>query len=198
VMNLVDKAVMLTLGRTYDMVRWPSRAPYLAHLLSCAQIVGAYGGTSRTRTAAILHDAIEDLGIAYSDIVTDFGEQVAQLVWRVTEDKGQPWQTRKKRTIDMAQTCDQETAIVILADKIDTTHAMLREIPEKREAFTLYWAQFNAGYHDQVWFLDALMTAFRANTRVIQETEVPELHTFRAVKELERLWQQMLTDVNPS
>jgi (p)ppGpp synthase/HD superfamily hydrolase len=67
--------------------------------------------------AALLHDAIEDQGVPRSVIAEVFGEDVAQLVEEVTDDKALPMEERKRLQIENAGKKSRRAKILKLADK---------------------------------------------------------------------------------
>jgi (p)ppGpp synthase/HD superfamily hydrolase len=50
----------------------------------------------------LLHDAVEDQGVAPETIANDFGQHVAHIVMEVTEDKSLPKAERKRRQVESA------------------------------------------------------------------------------------------------
>jgi guanosine-3',5'-bis(diphosphate) 3'-pyrophosphohydrolase len=76
-----------------------AQEPYVNHLLEVANLVTeATGGTDPTLViAALLHDAIEDQGVASKTIASAFGKHVADIVMEVTDDKTLPKDERKRK-----------------------------------------------------------------------------------------------------
>ncbi len=67
--------------------------------------------------AGILHDTIEDRGITKEQIENTFGEDVARIVESVTEPpKTEPWEYRKRHTIELMRTASEEALAVTCAD----------------------------------------------------------------------------------
>lgn len=99
--------------------------PYYCHLFEVAEFAKSFmkeapGGylPSELKAAAWLHDIIEDAGYSYNDVRKVFGEQVADIVFAVTNDAGK---TRKERAGEnyYAKIRDNPGAVYIkLCDRI--------------------------------------------------------------------------------
>jgi len=72
--------------------------------------------------AAYLHDAIEDGSISYNKIKNYFGEEVAEMVYCVTDEIGRNRKEKKAKTLP--KTASNNDAVIIkLADRIaNITH----------------------------------------------------------------------------
>ncbi|MBM3151349.1 MAG: bifunctional (p)ppGpp synthetase/guanosine-3',5'-bis(diphosphate) 3'-pyrophosphohydrolase [Chloroflexi bacterium] len=62
-----------------------SGEPYLNHCLAVASILTEYRMPADVIAAALLHDTVEDTGIAYEALLGEFGEGIANLVHSVTK-----------------------------------------------------------------------------------------------------------------
>jgi len=72
------------------------KSPYTKHLQAVATTLVKFGHNSlELRTAAWLHDIVEDTTVTIDIIENDFGRKVADLVWAVTNEKG--GKNRKER-----------------------------------------------------------------------------------------------------
>jgi (p)ppGpp synthase/HD superfamily hydrolase len=97
--------------------------PYAIHLKRVVKLVAQYLNPSFVDyepflAAAWLHDTIEDCRLTYNDIKEEFGEQVAELVYALTNEKGR---NRKERANDKyyegIRNCPGAT-IIKVADRI--------------------------------------------------------------------------------
>lgn len=68
--------------------------------------------------AAVLHDTIEDCGVTYDDIATNFGKTVSDLVMECTDDKSLPKVERKKQQIIHAKVISNGAKLIKSADKL--------------------------------------------------------------------------------
>jgi (p)ppGpp synthase/HD superfamily hydrolase len=75
--------------------------PYINHLLEVAEVVSTALSEPDTNlvVAALLHDAIEDVGVTKEELIQVFGADVAELVAEVTDDKSLPKAERKRLQI---------------------------------------------------------------------------------------------------
>jgi GTP diphosphokinase / guanosine-3',5'-bis(diphosphate) 3'-diphosphatase len=67
--------------------------------------------------AAALHDTIEDTETTEEELRTTFGEEIAQIVVEMTDDKSLSKEERKRLQIERAHRMSREGALVKLADK---------------------------------------------------------------------------------
>lgn len=67
-------------------VRKFSGEPYFVHPSMVADICLAYGGTDEEVALALLHDTVEDTSVTYEDIISLYGENVAELLSEITND----------------------------------------------------------------------------------------------------------------
>lgn len=94
--------------------------PYINHPLALAEVLAREGGVRDpvVLVAAILHDTIEDTETSREEIVEQFGEEVADIVVEVTDDKSLPKAERKRRQVEHAPQLSSRARLVKLADKI--------------------------------------------------------------------------------
>jgi HD domain len=111
-------------------LRKGSGLPYVTHLIDVCARVGTMHGTPDARVAALLHDVVEDHGIAHlRPIAEQFGASVARIVERCsdsTELPKPPWRGRKVAYIERvhAHLDDLDYVCVTLADKLSNVHAI--------------------------------------------------------------------------
>jgi (p)ppGpp synthase/HD superfamily hydrolase len=103
-----------------------AQEPYVNHLLEVASLVTeATGGTDPTLViAALLHDAIEDQGVTWEVLATEFGQHVADIVMEVTDDKSLPKEERKRRQAENAGRKSHKAKLIKLADKTSNLRAI--------------------------------------------------------------------------
>ncbi len=123
-----------TLNAALTAARWHAQQrrkgaaeePYINHLLEVASLVAeaTQGNDADLIIAALLHDAIEDQGVARATIAAMFGEDVAALVAEVSDDKALPQATRKRLQVEQAPRKSKRAKIIKLADKISNVQAI--------------------------------------------------------------------------
>ncbi len=169
--------------------RKQSAVPVLAHLFGVCALVQQDGGDEDEAIAALLHDALEDKPeeITRADIERRFGPRVAELVQASSDTPPgfggggkPPWRQRKEAYLAHARRADPRLLRVSIADKVDNLRAILADYQRLGEPF---WARFNAGKADQLWYYRSALEAYRAagsRSRLLDELE-------RLLSELERV-----------
>ncbi|QDM15284.1 bifunctional (p)ppGpp synthetase/guanosine-3',5'-bis(diphosphate) 3'-pyrophosphohydrolase [Tardiphaga sp. vice352] len=96
-----------------------AQEPYLNHLLEVASLVAeATGGREPDLViAALLHDAVEDVGVTEEQVAQQFGARIAGIVMEVTDDKSLPKAERKLRQVASTSHKSREAKMIKLADK---------------------------------------------------------------------------------
>lgn len=72
--------------------------PYMYHIKQVVKIAEELGYDESIIVACVLHDTLEDTELSYNDIRKAFGEEVAQIVYAVTDELGRNRKERKKKT----------------------------------------------------------------------------------------------------
>lgn len=97
--------------------------PYLLHPVMVAAGVRGHGTTAMA--AALLHDVVEDAGVAPQKIRAQFGDAVADAVALLTHDAGVPYQDYVRRVAESGN------ATAILVKLSDLTQNMnLARLPQ--------------------------------------------------------------------
>lgn len=121
--------------------------PYVNHLLEVASLVAEAtdGKDPELVIAALLHDAIEDQEVPRGMIAEIWGEEVAQIVEEVTDDKSLPKDERKRKQINTAPKKSNRAKLIRLADKTSNLRAITASpSPEwsvKRRLEYVKWAR---------------------------------------------------------
>jgi GTP pyrophosphokinase len=101
-----------------------SGEPFIVHPLNVAKILHEMGFDAQVIAAAILHDTVEDTGVALAEISRQFGTQVATLVDGVTKisrirsENIKHHQTENIRKILFSMVGDIRVILIKLADKL--------------------------------------------------------------------------------
>lgn len=122
-------------------------SPYINHPIAVARVlaVEALVTDETILIAAVLHDTVEDTETVASEIARLFGEEVAQLVDEVTDDKSLPKQVRKDLQVQHAPTASSGAKRLKMADKICNVRDVTAHPPdswslERRHEY-LRWAE---------------------------------------------------------
>jgi GTP diphosphokinase / guanosine-3',5'-bis(diphosphate) 3'-diphosphatase len=114
------KAIQFAALKHRDQRRKDKEAsPYINHPIALASLLAQAGGVDDVVVlqAAILHDTIEDTQTTYDELVAEFGQEVADVVLEVTDDKTLLKHERKQLQIDTAPHKSMAATLVKLADK---------------------------------------------------------------------------------
>jgi guanosine-3',5'-bis(diphosphate) 3'-pyrophosphohydrolase len=105
--------------------------PYINHLIEVAQLVSMAVPEPDTNLvmAALLDDTIEDTGITVVELTERFGQDVADLVVEMTDDKSLPKAERKRLQIEHAPKMSARAQTIKLADKISNLRGILTSPP---------------------------------------------------------------------
>lgn len=101
-----------------------SGEPYIIHPVEVARILTEIEMDSASICAALLHDVIEDTDVAYSNIVSEFGEEIARLVDGVTKlsrinfKSKEDAQAENLRKMFIAMARDIRVVMIKLADRL--------------------------------------------------------------------------------
>ncbi|CAJ7235100.1 metal dependent phosphohydrolase [Burkholderia pseudomallei] len=122
-------------------------SPYINHPIALADVLANEAGVEDERVllAAILHDTIEDTETTEQELVRLFGQEVADIVMEVTDDKALPKSERKRLQIEHAPHISRRAKLVKLADKICNLRDIAKSPPadwplvRRREYFD--WAK---------------------------------------------------------
>jgi (p)ppGpp synthase/HD superfamily hydrolase len=162
--GLFSKALTYTKLKHHNQVRKGRDIPYLGHLLSVAGLVIDDGGSEAQAIAALLHDAVEDVGgqATLDEIRQYFGEDVARMVDECSDTDVQPkppWRERKTAYIERLDRVGEDTLLISVADKLDNARSMLRDY---REHGPELWERFTVkDPRDHLWYYGALLDAYR-------------------------------------
>lgn len=120
-MNKILAAIAFAADKHRNQRRKDAAAsPYINHPIALANVLANEAGIDDERVliAAILHDTVEDTETTVQELVRHFGQEIADIVLEVTDDKALPKAERKQQQIDHAPTISRRAKLVKLADKI--------------------------------------------------------------------------------
>lgn len=156
-MELVSEAVAFAVKAHDGMRRKKSSTPYILHPMEAAVIVSTMTDDQDLIAAAVLHDVVEDAGIAMDEIEARFGKRVRELVASETEDKRadrpptETWLIRKEESLSVLKnTEDPGVLMVWLGDKLANMRSFYREFKVSGDAM---WQRFNQkDVTQQAWY----------------------------------------------
>jgi (p)ppGpp synthase/HD superfamily hydrolase len=114
--------------------------PYSYHLAQVSQVLNEFGylGDEAIAAAGWLHDVLEDTPTTYSMLASEFGNEVADIVFAVTSEPGKNRADRFRNTAPKIQS-NKKALIVKLADRIANTEASLQTNPK---LYKMYLKEF--------------------------------------------------------
>ena len=115
------QAVLYASDKHRDQKRKINGEPYVHHCMRVSQTVDSFSnGNTKLIIVALLHDAIEDTTATYHDLKKEFGQEVADMVLSLTNNKTELAMLGKteylKRKVN--KLTDDEL-LIKLADRLD-------------------------------------------------------------------------------
>jgi (p)ppGpp synthase/HD superfamily hydrolase len=131
VAQTIEKVREFALAKHGEQKRKYDGAPYIQHLDNVAGILVEHGYDDPTLiAAALLHDTVEDTPTTVQELVDEFGEEIAELVYWLTDtEKG----NRKARALQSAwrlARAPRNAKLIKLADIIDNGSTIMKHDPK--------------------------------------------------------------------
>ena len=146
-----------------------SGEPYIIHPLQVAYILSTIGMDESTICAALLHDVVEDTPVTNEDVVSEFGQEIADMVSGVTKLSKLPEYTTMQeeqvenyRKMFLAMGKDIRVILIKLADRLHNMRTLKflsrdRQIAIAKETSDLYAPLANRlGMYSLKWELEDL------------------------------------------
>lgn len=150
----IDRTLKYAIRMHADQKRRYTNEPYVFHSMAVADIVRTVPHSEVMIQAALLHDVVEDVaGVKFEDIKAEFGEEVAKLVYYLTDvSSGMALNRAQRKKLDREHYASgpAEAQTIKVADMIDNTASIHQ-----------YDGQFwhNVYKHEKKQLLDALTKA---------------------------------------
>lgn len=140
--DIVRKAFLYALKQHGRQI-YADNDPYIIHLYDVSMTLVEFGVKDpKLLAAAFLHDTIEDTNCNYHDINTTFSEEIADIVYALTDELGRNREERKNKTFPKLDKFPQ-AQIVKLADWISNvrqchrnSHKMYRMYKKEYPGFS--------------------------------------------------------------
>ena len=163
-MSKLGNALALAVQAHEGQVRKSTTIPYISHPMGVASIALEFGATEDQAVAALLHDAIEDGGRPYANIIKDtFGDHVHDLVQGCTDGTPDhtgnkaPWLERKTAYLEHLQEASDEVLLVSCSDKLHNARAIVSDlINEGPSVFN----RFSSTPEQTLWYYRQLANVF--------------------------------------
>ena len=137
--TLILKAVQFCNVAHVGQKRKYTGEDYSVHPLAVARILAGVGARTELIVAGLLHDVLEDTSATYKQLVTEFGEEIADLVVEVTDGDVEGNRDYRMRTHAIRLgTASIDAKTIKLADILDNT----KDIAEHNKSFSkIYLAE---------------------------------------------------------
>ena len=118
----LSQALALAIEAHNGQFRKETTIPYIAHPMAVASIALEYGADEDQAMAALLHDAVEDGGAKYAEVIrSKFGDRVADIVNGCTDGVPDnngikpPWKQRKESYIAHLKSAPDDVLLCLVA-----------------------------------------------------------------------------------
>jgi (p)ppGpp synthase/HD superfamily hydrolase len=159
-----DAALVLAARAHRNQIRKGTDIPYIAHPVAVSILLIRHGFDEDLATAGLLHDVVEDCGVALDAIEAEFGARVARLVDAVSEQKTAggtdlPWEQRKAFKLAQLRAGGPDVAALKAADAIHNARAISADLRQEGDAV---WGRFKRGPEPTLGYYRAILEAVRA------------------------------------
>jgi len=132
-MDVFEKSVAFAIKAHEGQTRKKEGIPFILHPCEAAAIAGTLTNDREILAAVMLHDTVEDTEASIDDIRREFGERVAELVAKETENayegiaREESWKQRKEESLEqLRNTDDFGVKVMWMADKLSNMRSFFR------------------------------------------------------------------------
>lgn len=162
-MDLIDYAIYFaTKAHVGQKRKTDPEVDMIFHPFTVGMILQRAGASTNCVIAGILHDVVEDTKYTIEDIENEFGQDVASIVYEVSENKQLPWKERKIDAINKIKTASIDGKLVECADKISNLETLYSAYQEQGEEI---WNSFNKPKEEQKWYYTNMYKAVLENVQ---------------------------------
>lgn len=122
-------------NQTYDIY------PYTFHVKQVAKIAEELGFDESIVISCLLHDTLEDTDLSFNDIKKAFGEEIAEIVYAVTDELGRNRKERKLKTYPKIRE-NWKAIVVKICDRIANVEQSASYNKEKFKMYQKEHTQF--------------------------------------------------------
>ena len=163
-LNKLSPALALAIEAHQNQIRKSTQIPYISHPMAVASIALEFGASEDQAIAALLHDAIEDGGNKYANIIkAQFGDHVHDLVQGCTDGtpdktgKKAPWLERKTAYLEHLQKASDDILLVSCSDKLHNARAIVADLINEGPSV---FERFSSTPEQTLWYYRQLATIF--------------------------------------
>ncbi len=161
-----SQAVSLAIQAHDGDFRKGTTIPYISHPLAVASIALEYGADEDQAIAALLHDAIEDGGKEYAQLIeAQFGQRVLYLVEGCTDGvpdaqgKKADWHERKRSYLQHLKQAHDDVLLISGADKLHNARAIVSDL---KSVGQIVFERFSTKKDGTLWYYESLADIFEA------------------------------------
>jgi len=123
--------------------------PYYYHLEQVVDVLDEFGFTDdKYKIAGYLHDVMEDTAISYNDIKKQFGIEIAEIVYCVTDELGRNRKERKEKTYPKIAS-NPDAVIIKLADRIANMRNSIEKKHSMSDAYVKEFDEFEMALYNE-------------------------------------------------
>ena len=176
----LSQALALAIEAHNGQFRKETTIPYIAHPMAVASIALEYGADEDQAMAALLHDAVEDGGANYAEVIrSKFGDRVADIVNGCTDGVPDnngikpPWKQRKESYISHLKSASDDVLLVSGSDKLHNARAIVADL---QNIGVKVFDRFSSSKEQTLWYYQSLADIFLVrntpNAKALSETVV--------------------------
>ena len=162
----LSQALALAIEAHNGQFRKETTIPYIAHPMAVASIALEYGADEDQAIAALLHDAVEDGGAKYAEVIrSKFGDRVADIVNGCTDGVPDnngikpPWKQRKESYIAHLKSAPDDVLLVSGSDKLHNARAIVSDL---QNIGVRVFDRFSSSKEQTLWYYQSLADIFKA------------------------------------
>jgi len=163
--NLIQKAILMAMKAHQGEVRkGDGKTPYIVHPLEVGITFSYYSTNDEASIAcAILHDILENGKENYEAIKVEFGEEIANIVQALTEDKSiKDWVERKNENINRLRNFKiNNFRIAYHLKVIDSLVNMKELLFSIKSQGQEVWQKFNAPKEQKMQYFEVILNDLR-------------------------------------
>lgn len=126
--------------------------PYYFHLEQVVDVLREFGfSEDKYIISGYLHDVLEDCDASYNDIKDTFGEDIAEIVYAVTDELGRNRKERKSKTYPKIK-ANPDAIIVKLADRLANLRNSMQKKPDMAKMYSKEFEVFKKELFNQRHF----------------------------------------------
>lgn len=163
---LVFKAAAFAVEKHHGQFRKSvagAEVPYVTHCFRVAGILVQHGELEWvTIAAAILHDTLEDTKTTFAELCDEFGEEVANTVAEVSDNRSLSKAERRAAQLAKAPYLSRRAKLIKAADKLDNVDSIIKSPPSWSDEVKLGYAETAEGIVTALGTSSSLTASFAA------------------------------------